>query len=289
MKEYMKKNKMLMKEFFSVKSLKMLHQHFQESRLFYGMAVFLDIPVVIKVLETIKMKYFLGIFNLYDGINKNLLNLVLGIPQIEYLLFPRLMTILKKYFHHFNKRPILYDSLINAYESRLGEVVNIGREELKLKSYKYGIISLGKYYDIQVIDNYMNYRKLYFNYPDGRDLTVIKFLIKSHIFARYLFKKCLLCGDINEKDHLFCKCNNIELNKIKEKYTEKLINYLSEEEKRSVDVNNFYKLIIFIYFHPKEKKGFMEIFFIIKKFIFEIYLLLIKTRNKNKAKDKKDF
>ena len=60
-KDYLDKNRLLLKSFFSLKSIKLLHQRFQESRLLYGIAVFIDIPLVVKILNNINS--YLSIFD----------------------------------------------------------------------------------------------------------------------------------------------------------------------------------------------------------------------------------
>ena len=288
MKDYLKKNKTLLNDFFSLKSLKMLHQHFQESRLFYGMSVFIDIPPVVKMIEKLKMKYLLGMFDLYRQINKNLLNLILGMPKVEFLLFSRLIVILKKFVKHFNWRPNLYDDLISSYEDRLNGNIETDKEELKNKCFVNGVKYLAFYCDVKININYVKYRKLYFSFPDKRDILLVKFLMKSHIFARYLNKKCLLCNKPNEKDHLFRYCNDDRLKGIKNKYYKDIIVYLSEEEKADLDVDNFYKVIKHLYFNPKKKKDLINFMIVIKKFVFEVAMLLYKTRFKGKKVIKDD-
>ncbi len=288
MKVYLKKNKSLLNDFFSLKSLKMLHQHFQESRLFYGMSVFIDIPPVVKMIEKLKMKYLLGMFDLYRQINKNLLNLILGMPKVEFLLFSRLIVILKKFVKHFNWRPNLYDDLISSYEDRLNGNIETDKEELKNKCFVNGVKYLAFYCDVKININYVKYRKLYFSFPDKRDILLVKFLMKSHIFARYLNKKCLLCHKPNEKDHLFRYCNDDRLKGIKNKYYKDIIVYLSEEEKAELDVDNFYKVIKHLYFNPKKKKDLINFMIVIKKFVFEVAMLLYKARSKGKKVIKDD-
>ncbi len=282
MKIYMKKNKMLMKEFFSLKSLKILHQHFQESRLFYGMSVFLDIPTVVKMLELLKMRYVISIFDLYRQININLIKLTLGMPPVEYLLFPRLVIILKKFIKHFNWRPALYDSIVASYEIKLNNTIVAEKNIIKDVCYMKGIEALSKCCNVKINDKFIKYRKLYFSLPDKRDIILVKFIIKSHIFARYSNKKCLLCGQPNEKDHLFVYCNDARLKKIKDNYFNDLLDKLSEEEKGEVEVKNFYKVIKYLYFNPKEKKDFRKTLIIMKKFTFELAMLLCDTKFKGK-------
>ena len=57
---------------------------------------------------------------------------------------------------------------------------------------------------------------------------------------------------------------------------------LSEKEKEEVEVNNFYKVVKYLYFNPKEKKDFNNIMMLMKKFVFEIFLLLYKIKFKVK-------
>ena len=160
---------------------------------------------------------------MYKQINKNLINLTLGIPKVEFILFPRLIMILKKFVLHFNWRPTIYDSLIASYEKRLNGAVITDKYEIKESSYDKGIKILSSFCDVRINENFIKYKKIYFSFPDKRDLYLVQFIIKSHIFARYFNKNCALCGDPNEKDHLYVQCNNDKLKQLKEKYLKELI------------------------------------------------------------------
>ena len=60
-------------------------------------------------------------------------------PSIEYVLFPRLVEIIKKYNDHFGKKPNLFNDLLNSYERRLGSIEGLNKEEIKDISVKVGL------------------------------------------------------------------------------------------------------------------------------------------------------
>lgn len=55
-------------------------------------------------------------------VNHNKLLLCLCNPTVEFLLFPRLLEVIKKYTLHFNKRPILHSKIIESFIKRIGDI-----------------------------------------------------------------------------------------------------------------------------------------------------------------------
>ena len=112
---------------------------------------------------------------------------------------------------------ILYDHIIASFEKSLDGIIIADKNELKDKSYLKGIEVLSNYCDVKINDKFTKYRRIYFSFPDRRDIILVKFILKSNIFARYFNKYCLLCGKPNEKDQLYTYCDDIRLKEIKDK------------------------------------------------------------------------
>ena len=58
-------------------------------------------------------------------VNYNRLLLNLHCPPIEYVLFPRLVQVIKKYRRHFNEKPKLYDDLIGTLIELMNLIIYI--------------------------------------------------------------------------------------------------------------------------------------------------------------------
>ena len=247
------------------------------------MSIFLDVPFIIKLLEELKKKYLFGIFKINRLANYHLLMLILCDPPIEYLLLPRLVEIIKKYVSHFNSKPKIFDELIESFSKRLGDIEGMEKDKLKEISYNKGVSNLGKYLKVNVSDNFLKLRKEYFSTPNIKDSILLKFLLKTGIFSRYFNKKCLLCGKVNEANHLFVSCNNTELCKWKENYINKLLDCLNEEDINDEEKINIYSIIVYIFFNPKNaKREFKKNMKLIKEVVFELYKLLAAKRRKKK-------
>ncbi len=76
---------------------------------------------------------------------------------------------------------------------------------------------------------------------------LLKFILKSGIFSRYFNKYCILCGKINDINHLFVSCDNIGVNKWKDTYIKKLTDCLSEEEIKKVDSTNIHNIVVYLF------------------------------------------
>ena len=114
---------------------------------------------------------------------------------------------------------------------------------------------------------------------------MIQFLIKSNLFARYFNKKCQLCNSDNDRDYIFLYFNNDEVIKLKEKYMQMFVKYLSNEDKKKVNINNIHNIIKYISFNSYNKKSFNKILKEMKKFV---YLLLTDYEISFKWKKKND-
>ena len=290
MKKYMEKNDFLIKDYFSIKSLKILHQHFQESRLLYCMSIFMDLPVILKIINKIKMRYFIKILGLHKTINNLKLLLMLCNPTMEYLLFPRLIEVIRKYVKHFNRSPSIHNELIGCYIDRIGDINELSKEEVKRKCFEYSIAQLANYLDIDVGDKFIKYRKRYFQSPDKRDIILCKFIVRTGVFNRNLVKRCPFCNKDNTQFHYFNLCDNDTIVDWKNKGIENIYKLLDEYETKEAKDKNKYDLIVWVYFHSVAYiKSFRNRMEIIKNIAVEFYFIIIKARKLNFKLRKRHF
>ena len=65
--------------------------------------------------------------------------------------------------------------------------------------------------DIKISENFINKRTSYFCIPDGRDIILLKFILKSGLFNRHYRYKCPFCKNENIKNHYYIDCTNNEI------------------------------------------------------------------------------
>lgn len=97
---YLKRNKWLLEEYFSPKSLIQLCEYFQCSRLAYEICVFLDDADVMKKLESIKMLFLRSILGFEHDVSSNRLRMAINLPKMTFELFIRLKRVIDKYKEH---------------------------------------------------------------------------------------------------------------------------------------------------------------------------------------------
>ena len=211
-------------------------------------------------------------------------------PTMEFLLFPRLIEVIRKYVKHFNKSPSIHIELIGCYIDRIGDINDLSKEEIKKKCFEYSISQLANYLGIDVGDKFIKYRKRYFQIPDKRDGILCKFILRTGVFNRNLVKWCPFCKKENIQFHYFNLCDDVTIVEWKDKGIENIYKLLDEDEKIKVKDKNIYDLIVWIYFHPvAHTKSFRNRIEIIKRIAAEFYFIIVKGRNLNFVLRKKDF
>ena len=119
---YINRNFMLSNKYFSIKSLKMIYEYYQSSRLFYGMCVFIDKSNIMMSLERLKIKFFKSIIKVKKRTSRNRLKMTLNLPNVQYSLFPRLISIIRKYYMNYGEKLNIYDNIIKQFIMRIGEI-----------------------------------------------------------------------------------------------------------------------------------------------------------------------
>ena len=78
-------------------------------------------------------------------VNYHKLLLILYCPLIEFLLFPKLIQIIKKYMNNFNEKTKIYDNLISSFVDRINEFDFLNKKDLIILCFNKGIKMLANY------------------------------------------------------------------------------------------------------------------------------------------------
>jgi hypothetical protein len=203
-KIYLKRNKYLHREYFSVNSLLCIIEYFIKSRLSYGMCCFLNNKKAISSLHKTLMRHIKSILGLPEYTSHRQIQLVLGIPDIEITLLLRLVKNLKKYKEHFKDEAIVYSNLIEKYNDDINKYSDFN--ELKQELINKNIVSKDKY-NVNIRDNHKDYiKKHYFNHNDKNNFYFIRYICNVLGNNIRLFPKCSMCGKDNSEGHDVDEC-----------------------------------------------------------------------------------
>ena len=280
--DYIKRNEWLLKSYFSPKSLLLLANYYQMSRLSYGMCIFIDVKEIMESLEKARVKYFRSILGCKDNIKSNLLRLVFCLPRMEYLLFNRLLNVIEKYKYHFNENPYIFYDIVEAFNKRTNanKIKNI---EHRYEQIKWCIIkATAKEENIEINREYMNVsQKNYYRYPDRRDIFVSRFFMNYGFFEKRLFPKCKYCGRENSRTHVVNECEYEFFKELREEYKKKIIKLISDKKNRGdnnannnlniVDFN-LEKALLDLYFKPTKEIKIYKSLELIKEFTAKFYI-----------------
>jgi hypothetical protein len=113
--EYLRKNFMLNKHYFSVKSIIAVFYYFHKSRLLYGMCNYVDLQTPMLKLESSFLTGLKNILGLPINTSNDRLKLAMGIPDLKLYLKLRVMKNLEKYDRIFGEKCTLYDKIATRY------------------------------------------------------------------------------------------------------------------------------------------------------------------------------
>lgn len=216
---YIKRNEWLMKKYFTPKSLVQIGQYFQNSRIVYGLNIFLDKFSVINKAQCAAQKYLKSTLGLKNNVSSGRIRMTLGIPKLEHQLVVRLHKNLTKYENHFGEFPSLYSPLVEHYNDWLGikefRDINFLRENSN--TYKYVVLKkslddLAAEYKV-ILGSRFKYQldKILYKYPHKGDFHMIKYLCNWGFFEKRLFPKCDLCeSKDNSRTHVTNECKFFE-------------------------------------------------------------------------------
>ena len=268
--EYFRRNFVLNKRYFSVKSIMQIFGYFHKSRLLYGLPAFVDQQSWIKRVDKIMTKNIKKLLKLPIRTNSERMKLALGIPDLCTYLTSRLLKLKIKYENIFHEQLNIYDKII---EKIIGNTKgNIIYNSLK---------NISKEYNYNIHEDFKKRlnNRIYTWYVDG-DFLLLKFMCQRGAFRKDINEKCLLCDKentgikhvINDCEKLKKERNNlvIELNKLDNKIKNKTLLESIEYFYYSKKLSNA----------KDEKKNDNKGIRLIKGFIKNMYILYGKTKGK---------
>ena len=267
---YLSRNRWLIKQYFTPKTMVYLAQCFQISRLSYGMSIFLDKGKIIDTVERLSMKYVKSIVGVDRNVSNVRMRLALGIPKLEHLLFLRLNKIVRKYEGHFNECPYEYRNILNIYYNWIGEIENEKDYQLKRRVIEKSLKDMGNMKGIDIGDEFLKMNKKYwFRYPDKRDGLVIRYLLNYGFFKERLFPVCRFCGEKNSRTHMTNHCPAFD--RLRKEKLEEIKRVLGELEEN----DNLEKEILRIYYCPDKTwsaKTMLKLMKIVKESCASFYI-----------------
>ena len=108
---YFKRSKWLEEKYFTPRTLVLIANYFQHSRINYGMKNFIDLKGVADEVEKKNMMFTKDILGLHNGTNSNRLRLKLNRPNEEKKLWVKLRKVIIKNTKHFNESLTIYDDV----------------------------------------------------------------------------------------------------------------------------------------------------------------------------------
>ena len=270
---YLQRNNWLLKKYFSPKSLLLIANYYQISRITYGMCIFLDDSRIMDSVEKARLKYFRSIINIKDNVKNNLLRLVLCLPKMEYLLYNRLLNVVDKYKEHFGEKLTIFNPILKAFNERTNAEY-FASPKLRYITIKSSIINAtAKQENINIGHNYINYHyNYYFRYKDRRDGLIIRFFCNYGFFNERVYPSCIYCGKNNSRKHILNDCNEKYFIDLRDKY----INKINELKGNNYTKNQkFENILLKLYFEPD--KDISKVLPLIKEFMVDLYILRPKA------------
>ena len=275
--EYFKKNFILNKRYFSVKSIMLIFGYFHKSRLLYGLPAFIDQKSKIERIDNIMITNIKKLLKLAKRTNTERLKIALGLPDLNTYLIQRLIKLKIKYENIFNEKLTMYDETIKKILN-LNDISQVRPHN----NYVYNKLKIiGNKEGLDINQGFINRLKhrIYSWYVDS-DFLLLKFMCHRGSFREDIYEKCILCKDANNGFiHVVneCKCLEEErkelINKLQYINNTWGTNLLREIEYHyySVRYSNAESLA------KRDNKGIS----LIKKFIRIMYLKLGKAKKDN--------
>ena len=205
---YIRRNKWLLKRYFSIKTLIQLCEYFQKSRMTYGAAVFLQLNTIVDYIDEVCYRFMRNILGLGKGTPKSRFMVAIANGGFRNTMMIRLLKVIMKYRVHFNEHPKLYNNIINKFFEWYGKVDNnTNLNGVKKHTIIKSIKDMAKKNDISISEGYRKVVKKYWYRGSAEE---------EKCFIRYIcetgwnnnHKKCFRCGS-NEgytKKHVLNEC-----------------------------------------------------------------------------------
>ena len=270
---YVERNKKLLSEYFSPRSLLKIFNYFQKSRICYGLSSFMDVVKNVYNADVVLMKMLKSVLGLGDSCSNSRLRATIGVSDLEHKMVFSLIKNIKKVEAHFGIKTQIFAEVIK----RLTGIVNIYNEKHTLNTIK----------DMEIGIRFESVRKMaqsdgitisrefceiiykeWFRFYDRRDGLVIKFFCNRGFWK--LGDSCKHCGGINDRKHSVDFCayyDNLRL-KTLDKLKNTRILYKNRYSEMSLS-----EILDEMYFSPdKEKRVRTKAMEFIKNFIADFYM-----------------
>ena len=190
---YIKRNRWLLKRYFSIRTLIQLCEYFQKSRMTYGAAVFLQLNTIVNYIDEVCYRFMRNIIGLGKGTPKSRFMLAIGNGSFRNTMMIRLLKVIKKYRMHFNEHPTLYNDVINEFGKWYGEIDdNISINTIKKNTIIKSLKELAEKNELKISEGYRKVVKKYWYRGSA---------LEERCFIRYIcetgwtnnHKKCYRC------------------------------------------------------------------------------------------------
>ena len=206
--EYFKKNFILNKRYFSVKSIMLIFGYFHKSRLLYGLPAFIDQKSKIERIDNIMITNIKKLLKLAKRTNTERLKIALGLPDLNTYLIQRLIKLKIKYENIFNEKLTMYDETIKKILN-LNDISQVRPHN----NYVYNKLRIiGNKEGLDINQGFINRLKhrIYSWYVDS-DFLLLKFMCHRGSFREDIYEKCILCKDANNGFiHVVNECKCLE-------------------------------------------------------------------------------
>ena len=206
--EYFKKNFILNKRYFSVKSIMLIFGYFHKSRLLYGLPAFIDQKSKIERIDNIMITNIKKLLKLAKRTNTERLKIALGLPDLNTYLIQRLIKLKIKYENIFNEKLTMYDETIKKILN-LNDISQVRPHN----NYVYNKLKIiGNKEGLDINQGFINRLKhrIYSWYVDS-DFLLLKFMCHRGSFREDIYEKCILCKDANNGfEHVVNECKCLE-------------------------------------------------------------------------------
>lgn len=266
---YVQRGKMLFRQYFTPKSLVLISNYYQKSRIIYGLSCYLDDKIIIDKVEKNAVSFIKIILDLDNGVSSDKLRLAMALPKLEHRLVISLIKNIRKYESHFQEKITIYDEIIDKYkkifEYDWENTDNV--KEIKSIIIKKSIRLMGNKLGIIIGNNFEeSYKKNLYKWCDKRDFFLLKFIVNYGYFRERLKNTCPFCEkENNNRNHITDFCPGLRISRIK--FFDKL------QEMGAEDLSSVEGWIMKIYFDPQwQDKTMRSLMEIVKSFVTQIYL-----------------
>jgi hypothetical protein len=242
--DYLKRNFLLRKSYFSPFSLIRLIEYFVKSRLCYGLCCYLDSKASMDKIQNTIITHIKSIFGLPVHTSHKRIQLVLGEVSIAKKLAVRLLNNWYKYKSHFGVYPEIFRQTLQDYFTDLDNREVDMRSRFKL--FDDDLKKLGEEYGLSIrVRHRETLKRFWFTNPDLGDFYIIRFFTQTAVASNSRLFPICKCGADNSAEHTINDCPEAKINRFK-----LIDNFrrIYREEQCNLDDLSLFKLLEYGYF-----------------------------------------